>query len=263
MLFDEDEDINQLKEWLNFYKSTDNEIIKKHLCSLIVLSCSDLVKKVANGMASKIHTSKEDLIQVGYVGLLKAIDFYKPTISTRFKTYANYFIIGEIKHYLRDKNNIIKPPRKIQELAFKVNSTIQTLIAENIDPSIENIAHRLNLKPKQIEEVIEIDNIKNTLSLDQEYNSGSEVVKLSDKIPSEDYQDFLETYEEKIMIKSALSKLQPNLKDIVKMHFFDGLNQKQIATKLDLSQMQVSRLLKKSLKNLYDIIKDDFKNLVE
>lgn len=254
----EEEDYSQIKEWLDYYSSTENKVIKKYLQNLIVMASEGLVKRISIGMTKKTGYVHDDFIQVGFVGLMKAIDFYKPTISTKFKTYATYFIVGEIKHYIRDKATIIKPPRKIQELSSKINATIKSLIEKGEEPSLENLSLFLGVSIEDIVEVIEIHKIKNTLSLDQSFNAEDEAFSLGEKIPACDYQEFLEAYEEKIMLLDAIKKLDPELTEIIKLSYYDDLNQREIAERLGISQMQVSRRLKKALKGLYNVVVRDY-----
>ena len=116
-----DKQIDELDTLLISFKNTKDEKKKRMLHLKIVEESMDLVKKIANTIALQSGIPNEDLIQVGSLGLIKAIEFYKVDMNTKFKTYATYFIKGEIKHYLRDKASIIKAPRELQELLFKIN----------------------------------------------------------------------------------------------------------------------------------------------
>lgn len=246
----------KINDWLVEYKNTTNEKKRRQLQNLIVIATMPLVKKIACSLARRATDPVDDLIQVGSVGLIKAIQFFDPTISTKFKTYASYLITGEIRHYLRDKASMIKAPREIQELACRINTVINQLSENGIDnPTNEQIAEALSIPVQKIGEVIEVDRRKSTLSLDQTYSSNEEdCFSLADKIPAGDYQEFLNAYEEKIMLAKAIQKLPKNLRDVIELSYYEDLNQRQIATKLDISQMQVSRRLKRALSAIYDII---------
>ena len=113
--------------WIKEYKNSKNEHIKEQLRKFIVIACTPLVKKISHGLARRNTDPIEDLIQVGSVGLLKAIDNYDLTQGSSFKTYATYLITGEIRHYLRDKSSMIRAPRELQELSYRVNQIIQKL----------------------------------------------------------------------------------------------------------------------------------------
>ena len=251
-----DDNFAQVSEWLVAYKKTDNEKQKKQLQNLIVVATMPLVKKIACSLARRSTDPIDDLIQVGSLGLIKSIEFYNPDISTKFKTYASYLITGEIRHYLRDKASMIKAPREIQELAFRINNYIKQLVEESGDePTREEVAKAMDVPVQKVNIAIEVDRRKSTISLDQTFNtSDDDNMSLADKIPSGDHQEFLNAYEEKIMLSKAIEKLPPDLKAVIELNYYEDLNQRQIAEKLGISQMQVSRRLKKALAAMYDII---------
>lgn len=251
-----DEATLQINDWLVEYKNTTDEKKKKQLQNLIVIATMPLVKKIACSLARRATDPVDDLIQVGSLGLIKAIEFFNPTISTKFKTYASYLITGEIRHYLRDKASMIKAPREIQELAFRINTVIKQLSEDGIEnPTNEQIAEAMSLPVKKINDVIEVDRRKSTISLDQTFsNNEDDCFSLADKIPAGDYQEFLNSYEEKMMLTHAIEELPPNLKEVVELNYYEDLNQREIADILGVSQMQVSRRLKKALSEIYNII---------
>ena len=241
---------------LNSYKECTDEKKKRMLHLNIVEKSMDLVKSIAISLSMQSGVAHEDLIQVGSLGLVKAIEFYKPNMNTKFTTYATYFIKGEIRHYLRDKASLIKTPREIQELLFKVHSAKKKLKNMGIeDPSNEQIADYLNMPIEKIKEISDIELCKNTISLDQTLSNDNEDVVLMDKIPSEDYQEFLNSYENRIMLASTIEKLPKELKEVIELSFYEDLNQREISEKMNLSQMQVSRKLKKALNKMYEMIK--------
>lgn len=255
VLFNQDENFAQINEWLITYKKSEDPKLKKQLQNLIVVASMPFVKRVAGGLARRSTDPVDDLIQVGSVGLIKAIDLYNPEIGTKFKTYATYLITGEIRHYLRDKASMIKAPRAIQELAFRINCVIRQLTEEGQEPTSEQVAEAMSLPVYKINDIIEVDRRKSTISLDQSAPfDDDETVSLADKIPSGDYQAFLNSYEEKIMLANAISQLKPKLKEAIELSYYEDLNQRQIAEKLNISQMQVSRRLKQALEEMYKII---------
>ncbi len=253
-----DKQIDELDTLLISFKNTKDEKKKRMLHLKIVEESMDLVKKIANTIALQSGIPNEDLIQVGSLGLIKAIEFYKVDMNTKFKTYATYFIKGEIKHYLRDKASIIKAPRELQELLFKINSAKKKLNETgNEDPSPEQIAQYLDLPVAKINEVIEIERCKSTLSLDQSFLQEDEDISLLDKIPANDYQEFMNSYENKIMLASTIKRLPPDLREIIELSYYQDLNQREISEKMNMSQMQVSRRLKKALNKMYELIKNN------
>jgi RNA polymerase sigma-B factor len=252
----ETEDLDDL---LLIYKSCTDEKKRKMLHIDIVEKSMSLVKKIACNIAVQSGISNEDLIQVGSIGLIKAVEFFDSKKNTKFKTYASYFIRGEIKHYLRDKASIIKAPRELQELVFKISSAVKELKEKGFDePTEEQIADIVDVSVNKIHEVMEIELCKTTLSLDQAVSSvEDDDLALIDKIPSGDYQEFLNSYENKIMLATAIDKLPSDLKQIIELSYYQDLNQREISEKVHISQMQVSRRLKKALSKMYEIIKED------
>src|SRR5574344_2425796 len=137
----------EIEELISRYKECDELKSKQLLHITIVEKCMPLVKKIScSVIAQAMGLSHEDLIQVGSIGLIKAIDFYNPDKNTKFKTYVLYFIKGEIRHYLRDKGSLIKAPREMQEMLFKIGMAIKKLNNEGIEePTNEQIAEAMQM----------------------------------------------------------------------------------------------------------------------
>ena len=256
MLTTTDDTFAQVNEWLIEYQSVQDTKAKKQLQTLIVMATLPLVQKIACSLARRATDPVDDLIQVGSVGLIKAIDFFDTKANTKFKTYASYLITGEIRHYLRDKVSMIRAPREVQELAFRINSIISDLTKElGRTPTDLEISERLSMPVQKINEIVEIDRRKSTVSLDQTISSNEdECFSLADKIPAGDYQEFMNEYENKIMLSDAIAELPKDLRDLIEFNFYDGLSQREIAVKLGMSQMQVSRKIKRALSEIHNII---------
>ena len=252
-----DKTIDNIDEQLVLYKKCKDDR-KKHLIYLgIVETAMEYVKKIANGVAIQSGISCEDLVQVGSIGLIKAIELYDPKKSAKFKTYAGYLIRGEIKHYLRDKASIIKAPRELQELVAKISFAVKNLKEQGFhDPTEEQIAETTGIDLDKVHEVLGLELSISTLSLDQAVSAvDDDDLSLIDKIPAGDYQEFLSSYENKMMIASAIEKLPKDLKEIIELSYYHDLNQREISEKINISQMQVSRRLKKAINKMYEIIK--------
>lgn len=260
VLLNQDENFAQINDWLVTYKGSTDKKLKKQLQNLIVVASMPFVKRIACGLARRATDPVDDLIQVGSVGLIKAIDLYKPEFGTKFKTYASYLITGEIRHYLRDKASMIKAPREIQELAFRINTVIKKLTEEGMEPTSEQVAEVMSMSVNKVNDIIEVDRRKSTISLDQTISlEDDDTMSLADKIPSGDYQEFLNTYEEKIMLSNAISQLNSKLKEVIELSYYEDLNQREIALRLNISQMQVSRRLKQALGEMYKLITQEKK----
>lgn len=257
----EKDNFSEIDDEIFAYKTCTDDKKKRILNLNIIQNTMSLVKKIAGSIALPSGVPLEDLIQVGSIGLIKAIEFFDINKNVRFKTYATYFIKGEIKHYLRDKSYIIKAPRELQELVFKISSAIRDLKALGFEePTEEQISEKTNIDVAKIHEVMELELCKSILSLDQTIqNLEDNDTTLMDRIPSGDYQEFLISRENKIMLKSALEKLPEDLRKIIEMNYFQDMNQREISDKLNISQMQVSRKIRKAINRLYQIISKDDK----
>lgn len=258
MSFEDIYDQEQINQWLLDYKQAKNPKAKEQLRNFIVVACMDFVKKIAHGLARRSTDPIEDLIQVGSVGLLKAIDNYDPSHGTSFKTYSTYLITGEIRHYLRDKIAMIRAPRELQELSYRVNMLVQRLTLNlGRSPSDLEVANELAVPIKRIDEVNEIDRRKNIISLDNITNESVDNDQpLVDKLIDDNYQDQINRQEMKILLAEAIGILDSELRNIIEMSFFRDMSQQQIADELGVSQMQISRKIKKALSKLYDVIKN-------
>lgn len=258
MSLDDHYDQEQINKWLKAYKQEQNPKAKEQLRNFVVAACLDFVKKIAHGLARRSTDPIEDLIQVGSVGLLKAIENYDQGHGTSFKTYSTYLITGEIRHYLRDKIAMIRAPRELQELSYRVNMIVQRLTLDNQrTPSDLEVANELAISIKRIDEVNEIDRRKNVVSLDNSNNENLDNDQpLVDKLIDDNYQDQINRQEMKILLSEAIEILDDELKDIIVMSFFEDMSQQQIADKMGVSQMQISRKIKKALNKLYEVIRN-------
>jgi len=246
----------EINSWLQEYKKAENTKVKTQLRDLIVLAYLPFVKKIAYGLARRSTDPIEDLMQIGSVGLLKAIDQYDTNLGASFKTYATYLITGEIRHYLRDKGNMIRAPRELQELSFRINQLIQELTTKlSRIPTDLEIAEVLEIPVNKVSEVTEVDRRKQMVSLDQVVSGSSESEQtFADRLVDDKYQDFLMAQEDRIMLGEAVELLSDSLKEVIKLSFFEDLSQNDIAKRLNISQMQVSRRLKKAIAELFKII---------
>lgn len=250
-------DFDQVVIWLEEYQHIDSPKSKKHLQNLIAMTCMPLVKKVARTLARRSTDPVEDIIQVGSLGLIKAIRLYNPEISKNFKSYATYLITGEIRHYLRDKASMIKAPRAIQELAYRVHRLTMEMAEElGEKPTDRELANKMDISVDKVKEAIDADRRKNTISLDQlSFQDDEDHSNWGDRIADLSYENMQSLREDRIMLAESLENIEPLLKTIVELTYFKDMSQVEIANHLGISQMQVSRKLKKALNLLHGIIK--------
>lgn len=251
----------QLDDMLHRYLISDLDVqARERLRDQIVSRCMPYVKKIAHGLARRSSDPVEDLMQVGNIGLLKAVDKFNPLVGSSFKTYATYFITGEIRHYLRDKTAMIKAPRQMYELYYRINQIVQRL-TEHLGrtPTDVEIAEELQCPVSKIMQAQDIERRRLPISLDQflvNDNGGNETVYL-ERLVDQSQTEFTETHENKLVIERALTSLKDELRDVVKMTYYEDLSQTEIAERLGISQMQVSRRLRKALELLYKNLQEE------
>lgn len=260
---DSDNIFSQVQDWIVEYKTTTDEKLKTKLKKLITMALMPFVRKVAVGLARRSTDPLDDLIQAGSLGLIKAMELYDVNVSQRFKTYATYLITGEMKHYLRDKANVIRAPRDIHELSYRIKSLLRDIKLDGSDVSADKIAQALCVPVEKVQEVFDTDRRRKVLSLDEMVVSDEDYyIPLIEKIPDKSYQEDLDLSEAKMMLNDAIDKLDDRLKETISLVYYDDMNQREVAEKLNISQMQVSRRLKQAFDELYDIItnKDKVEN---
>jgi RNA polymerase sigma-B factor len=188
----------------------------------------------------------DDLIQVGTIGLIKAIDRFEISKGFEFSTFATPTIVGEIKRHFRDKTWAVRVPRRLQELGAAVTkATIELTQKLDRSPTPKEIAKHLGITVDEVAEALESNAAYSTVSLDVTSDTSTSI---GDSFGSLD--DALEGVEYRESLKPLLAQLDDREKRILQMRFFDNLSQSQIASELGISQMHVSRILNKVLSHL-------------
>ena len=185
----------------------------------------------------------DDLFQVGCIGLIKSIDNFDLSQNVRFSTYAVPMIIGEIRRYLRD-NNAIRISRSMRDIAYRAMQAKEQLLAENHrEPTIEEIAKRLELPREEV--VVALEAIVDPVSLyEPVYNDGGDTIYIMDQVGDRNDD---RTWLEEIALKDAIAALGEREKKILSLRFFKGMTQVEVSGEIGISQAQVSRLEKGAL----------------
>lgn len=219
----------------------------------LILDNYKLVKKLAYNYSQKSIDPLEDLMQVGFIALLEASENYQETHNTLFTTYATHYISGHIRHYIRDKQSLMKGPRSLQELSHKANIVIKNLAQKlGRDPEKKEIAEALNISEDRVDEVRDYETKISIIWLDQSNVFNDDDNKSKVENISNDKEN--DVFEDKIVLKDALSRLDPNLRDILEMRYYKDMTQNEISNAFGISQMEVSRKIKKAEKELKQII---------
>jgi len=240
------------RELFRIYRESEDEDARDELVTMYL----NLVKYLAHKFRNRGEPI-DDLVQVGTIGLIKAIDRFDmnrvPEGSSKpieFTTYATPTIVGELKRHFRDKGWAVKVPRRLQELSLKVNQAVDALTQrEQRSPTVIEIAAYLEVTPEEVVEAMETSEAYNLVSLDSDRNSdGNDSFSILEYIGEDDR--LMAVVDDRTTLAAALKYLTSQEQRVLYLRFFEGLTQTEIARQLDISQMQVSRLLRKTLRLL-------------
>ena len=197
----------------------------------------------------------EDIVQVGFLGLIKAIDRFDPGLGNEFTTFATPTVTGEIKRYFRDKGWAIRFPRRLQELYQQVLRANEDLKRElSRTPRVSEIAERLKVSEEEVLEAMEMSPAKAPLSLNAPVanTDASDDRSLFEAIGNADPN--LDRVEMRDVLRRAMEHLTPRERSIMAMRFYDEMSQSEIAKRLGISQMHVSRLQRAALEHLREVV---------
>ena len=198
-------------------------------------------------------TDMEDLIQIGCIGLLKAVDYFDLNMDVRFSSYAVPMILGEIRRYLRD-DGMLKVSRSLKNIAYQTSKTREMLTVQlGREPSIEEIADATGVEREEIimamEASAELESLQKSV-----YQSDGNEICLEDKV--EDRRDAVSELMNHVLLENMLKVLDPEEKSLIHMRYYEDKTQSQIAAKMQKTQVQISRMEKKILKKMRLCIKD-------
>lgn len=234
-------------ELLTRVKSGDEEAK-----ALLVEENMGLVRSVAKRFFGRGHEA-EDLLQIGVIGLIKAIEKFDTNFDVRFSTYAVPLIMGEIKRYIRD-DGIIKVSRSLKELAYRIAAEREALRGETGDePKICDIAQRMGVSSEEIAAAIsataQIESLYATID-----DGSREGTALLDRIESP--TDCEGEIVDRLLISSAIKELPKREQKIIMLRYYRQKTQSQIAELMGISQVQVSRIEKKVLQKMKEKLAD-------
>lgn len=191
--------------------------------------------------------SPDDLFQVGCIGLMKSIDNFNVELNVRFSTYAVPMIIGEIRRYLRD-NSSIRVSRSMRDTAYRALQAKEAFVnANQREPTIEELSRAMQIPREDI--VFALDAILDPVSLyEPVFENGGDAVYVMDQVGDTKNTD--EHWLEQIALKEAMRQLSSREQNILRMRFFEGRTQMEVADEIHISQAQVSRLEKSALAHM-------------
>ncbi|MHC5702219.1 RNA polymerase sigma factor SigF [Streptomyces tirandamycinicus] len=231
--------LEALEEGTHEYAYVRNTLVELNLA---------LVKFAASRFRSRSEPM-EDIIQVGTIGLIKAIDRFELSRGVEFPTFAMPTIIGEIKRFFRDTSWSVRVPRRLQELRLDLAKAGDEL-AQQLDraPTIGELAERLGISRDEVVEGMAASNAYTASSLDAQPDEDESEGTLADRIGYEDHG--LEGIEYIESLKPLIASLPPRDRRILSLRFVAGMTQSEIGDELGISQMHVSRLLTRTLTKL-------------
>jgi RNA polymerase sigma-B factor len=217
------------------------ELIERHV---------GFVRRLAQRYARR-GEQLDDLTQVGCVGLIKAIDRYDGGFGASLTTYAAPNVLGEIKRHFRDRGWSMRVPREVQELNVRLTRVVDELTTKlGRSPSVDELAAATETSPEQVIEALESSAAYSAMSLSEGPSPDDEGGGPMDTL-GEDDQAF-EQSEQRLTLATGIQRLPARERAILHLRFFEGLTQSEIAERVGISQMHVSRLIRNSLDRIRD-----------
>jgi len=203
----------------------------------------------------------EDLVQIGAIGLIKAIDRFDLDRGVELTTYATPNIIGEIKRHFRDKGWSVRVPRGLQELNVQLSRLIEQLTVQLArSPTIPELAKAAGVEEEQVLEALESGRAYTSLSLSVGGGGGDDdELDPLESLGTEEHE--YEVSEDRALLAPGFNALDERERKILQLRFFEGLTQSQIAQQVGISQMHVSRLIRRSLEKIRETIAEDEESL--
>ena len=221
----------------------------------LVLQFRPLVQKQARQFFTQ-NVPLEDLVQEGFLGLMHGIDQYDPARGTKLITYATHHIDGHLRHFLRDRTQIIKEPAWLQEMAQKVRRETETLIQElGREPSDAEVAAALGLSEPEVARIRSTRSIFAVQSLEEAQESGSSRVQVAESNAQAARTEL--PIEDKVVLEHALTRLKEIEQKVLYSFYYEDHSQTEIARALGVSNNYVSHILKNSARKLQQMFRND------
>lgn len=235
---------DEIQELFEEYRKTHDQGLRDKLIEKNLYIAEILAKKfIGKGI------DYDDIFQIASLGLILAVDRYEPERGFKFSSFATPTILGEIKRYFRDKGWTIKVPRRVQENTKRVKDAYHQLSMVNGQaPTVKEIAQYLGIDTDEVLMAMDAGKVYTPQSIDFEIGTDDKKATLSDIIGDDD-QSFKE-FEDREQLDSLMKNLSNTEKEIVRKRFFEQKTQLEIAKELGLSQMSVSRIEKKAIKEI-------------
>ena len=244
-------EVDDVYNWINLLQENSNDEATKEK---LVLQYEGLVHSLARKYSYN-RGNHEDLAQVGMIGLLIAAKRFDQSFGKTFEAFAIPTIIGEIKRFIRDKTWSVHVPRRIKELGPRINRAVDELT--NLlqrSPTVSDIARHLGESEEAILETMEMTKSYKALSVDYRHEVDAEggAISLLELVGSD--EDSYHQADIHMLLESVLPVLPEREQQIIKLLFYDNLSQQEVGELLGISQMHVSRLQRRSLRKLREVL---------
>lgn len=239
-------------ELLISYHRTPSIAIRNQLVQMN----AGLVRKIAHRVCHQCAEPYEDLEQIGYLGLIRAIERFDPSQGCAFSSFAVPYIRGEMLHFLRDKSSAVKIPRRWQDLQREGQKVKEQLTNKlGYTPSDAMIAEKLGVSVQEWRETIMASQNSTVLSLDATVGQQVDTpITLGDTLLDTHYQALQRSEEERQQLQTALSQLEENTREVIESVFLNEISRKEVAKNIGVSPMTVTRRLQKGIDQLVTLM---------
>ena len=248
MTSDHSSDPLHLDELFRTYRRTGDRVVRNQL----VEAHRGLAASIANDYRGR-GVELDDLVQIAMLGTLKAVERFDPVRGIPFSSFASRTINGEIKRYFRDRTWAVRPPRSAQERHLDLRRARTSLSARlGRPPTVAELADELDISTDQVLDAMEAGAAYRATSLDARRSSDDDTSTLGERLPGEDVPT--RPVELRMLVDQLLRTLPEREAEIMRLRFYDELTQSEIAARLGISQMHVSRLMRRCLDTLRDTL---------
>jgi RNA polymerase sigma-B factor len=232
--------VQRVEQWFRDYAQNRDPALRER----IILAYLGLADRLADRYRSNRAVSLEDLRQVARLGLVKAVDRYQPERANPFIPYAVATVVGELKRHLRDASWRLRVPRGTKDLALRLCRAIDELPQQlGRSPTVPELADHLGASPEEVLEAIEVAQTRSAPSLDQPAGEDGDAV-LGDFVVDRRHR---EEPEDLLVLPELIGRLPERERQIVLLRYVEELTQDEIAVRMHISQMHVSRLLRRAI----------------
>ncbi|MFQ3616576.1 MAG: RNA polymerase sigma factor SigF [Cyanobacteriota bacterium] len=238
-------------ELLMAYQQNKSVSIRNQLVKLN----AGLVRKIAHRVSHQCAEPYEDLEQIGYLGLIRAIERFNPSQGCAFSSFAVPYIRGEMLHFLRDRGSAVKVPRRWQDLQ-KEGQRVRAELVKDLgrQPMDQEIAERMGISVNEWREIKMAVRNRLPLSLDATVQQVDSSITLGETLPDARYQALQRLEEDRQQLQRALNQLEDKTRAAIEFVFFSDLSRKEVAERIGVSPMTVTRRIQRGLEQMVSFL---------